>query len=286
MWARARCVVAHCLQRNVWFAVMHLQAFHMGQLSALDDLSVPTPAAAAESQVGGQHGDFEQLCGVEFAADDIGNAPLHKRPAPPPLANQCGFPQSGGDTWAAASLPQQYAYAPPSQPSKKKFRRRAGRQAEGVEEEEEEEEEWRQQQPLSGVDIWSQEFALSVQQHWALAPALTYTAHAHHAPTAAAAHHPPSRSSCSSRAAASHVDEEAHVPACHVAASRHDCSAADDLDLQSLLHRHGVIISPLCRRSTCPFNASPAAAGLSGSSTRLNKIATGFSPLPPSPIDN
>jgi hypothetical protein len=266
---------------------MHLQAFHMGQLSVLDDLSVPTPAAAAaESQVGGQ------LCGVEFAADDIGNvlgsacAPLHKRPAPPPLETQGGFPQSGGDTWAAASLPQQYAYAPPpSQPSKKKFRRRAGRQAEGVEEEEEEEEEEerQQQQPLSGVDIWSQEFASSVQQHWALPPALTYTAHAHHAPTAAAAHHFPSRSS---RAAASHVDEEAHVPASHVAALRHDCTAADDVDLQSLLHRHGVIISPLCRRSTCPFNACPAAAGLSGSSTRLNKIATGFSPLPPSPIHN
>ena len=47
----------------------------MGQLNALDDLIVPTPAAVEESEVGMQPGDFEQLCGgVEFAADDISDA--------------------------------------------------------------------------------------------------------------------------------------------------------------------------------------------------------------------
>jgi hypothetical protein len=264
----------------------------MGQLNALDDLSVPAPAAAVESQLGGQPGDFEQLCGVEFAADDIGNAlgavcaPARKRPAPsrgqpPPLPNQGGFPQSGSDAWAAASRPQQCA--PPSQPSKKKFRRRAGQEAEGGEEEEEERRRQQQQQPLSGVDIWSQEFASSVQQQWALPPAFSYAAQ--HPPTAAA-RRPPSRSSSSSRAAASHVDEEGHMPASHVAALRDDCSKNDDVDLQSLLHRHGRQSRLLCRRSTRPCNACPAAAGLSGSSSRLNKIATGFSPRTPPPINN
>ena len=266
----------------------------MGQLSALDDLIVPTPAAVVDSEVGMQPGDFEQLCGVEFAADDIGNAlgavgaPSRKRPGPsrgqpPPLPNQCGFPQSGGYAWAATSLPQQYAL--PSQPSKKKFRRRAGQDAEA--EKEEEEEEWRQQQPHSGVDIWSQEFASSVTQSWAQPPAFSYATQ--HVPAVAAARRLPSLSSSSSRAAASHVDEEAHVPASHVAALRDDCSAADDLDLKSLLHRHGDSLQPvlpLCRCSTRPCNLCPAAAGLAGSPTRLNKIATGFSLLTPSSIDN